>query len=126
MFGWTTTRPTWNDSSPKLLANEFAVYIASDHGHVEARGIGTINDGLAAELKAKRARIYRERVIAENALAHYDGTRLWAGDGILPDDLWAVLPPAHTAFTKVGDLVVTHGGASLDEVVVPFAKIVLG
>jgi hypothetical protein len=108
-----------------LLAEGFTVFVASDHGHVEARGIGMINDGLAAELKAKRARVYRERVVAERVQSTYDGARIWAVDGILPDGLWAVLPTEHTAFTTMRDLVVTHGGASLDEVVVPFATITL-
>ena len=110
----------------RLLEQGFVVYVGSDHGHVEARGIGTINDGVAAELKARRARIYPERLQAENVVNSSPGAMLWADDGVLPGGAFAVLPPRGAAFTKAGDRVVTHGGASIDEVVVPFASIRLG
>src|SRR5205814_1716212 len=102
------------------------VFIASDHGHTEARGIGSVNDGLAVDLRAKRARIYRERLYAETVVTSFPGMGVWPDDGILPDDMWAVLPGDGQAFTKLDDLVVTHGGASLDEAVVPFVTITLG
>jgi hypothetical protein len=36
------------------------------------------------------------------------------------------MPAGRTAFTTYGDLVVTHGGVTLDEVVVPFVCIEKG
>lgn len=106
-----------------LLAQGFRVYVASDHGHVEAIGIGGPSDGVAAETRGKRARIYRDRAVAERANGRFPDTDIWADDSLLPSDVFVLLPRARTAFATAGELVVTHGGATLDEMVVPFVTI---
>ncbi len=120
------TSPHMERYLQRLLEVGFVVFVASDHGHTEARGVGSVSDGLAVDLRARRARVYRERSLAESVVSTYPGSMIWTRDGILPDDLWVVMPGNGLAFTKAGDLVVTHGGVSLDEVVVPFATITRG
>jgi PglZ domain len=107
----------------RLLASGFAVYVASDHGHVEARGIGQPSEGLAVETRGRRARVYRDEHLAESVRSAYDDAEVWSQDGVLPDDVWVVLAPDRTAFAPSDDTIVTHGGRTIDEVVVPFVTI---
>jgi hypothetical protein len=115
--------PGVEDAIAQLLGVGFTVYLASDHGHVEARGIGQLSEGLAVETRGRRARTYRDRTLAKRAHRTYAPTVLWGDDGLLPSDLWALLAEGRGAFAPVGDVVVTHGGATIDEVIVPLVTI---
>ena len=45
--------------------------------------------------------------------------------GSLLDRFWGIIPQGRRAFAPVGEIYVMHGGLSLDEMVVPLAKISL-
>jgi hypothetical protein len=90
---------------------------------VEAIGIGAPSEGVTAETRGKRARVYRDRAVAERAHGRFSDTDIWADDSLLPNDAFVLLPRARTAFTTAGELVVTHGGTTLDEMIVPFVTI---
>ncbi len=45
----------------ELLSRDFMVILSSDHGHVEAVGMGQPQEGSVVETRGKRARIYGER-----------------------------------------------------------------
>lgn len=109
-----------------LLARGFSVYLVSDHGHTEARGIGQPNEGLLVQTRSRRARVYRDRRLAGAIQTAFPSTILWRQDGLLPVDTWALMAPHGQAFAPHNEVVVTHGGATLDEVVVPFVAISRG
>ncbi|MFW6082864.1 MAG: hypothetical protein ACOC8C_02285, partial [Chloroflexota bacterium] len=106
-----------------LLARGYAVYLSSDHGHVQARGFGRPSEGLTVDTRGRRARIYSDRHAVDNVQKGFDETIRWHKDGLLPDDVWVLMPEGRKAFTTFNDLVVTHGGPTLDEVVVPFVTL---
>lgn len=106
-----------------LLARGFAVYLTSDHGHVQARGFGQPNEGLAVDTRGRRARIYRDRRAALNAQQGFSDTVLWHDDGLLPGDVFVLSPLNRRAFDIFDKTIVTHGGLTLDEVVVPLVTI---
>ena len=106
------------------LDQGFSVFIASDHGHVEAVGVGQPSEGLVAQTRGKRARMYQDRRAARNVQNAFTDTILWDQDGLLPDESIALMPAGQEAFAPVGDVVVTHGGISIDEVIVPFIQII--
>ena len=107
----------------ELLAHGFGVYLTSDHGHVEARGMGQPSEGVTVDARCKRARIYGDPIAAARVQDTFSDTLLWAHDGLLPDGIWVLMPQGRLAFAPYGDLVVTHGGPTLDEVVVPLVHI---
>lgn len=107
----------------RLIERGFSVFLASDHGHVEAQGIGAPAEGILAQTRGKRARLYPERLAAQRAQGLFPESILWENDGLLPAGLSALLPDGRTAFATKGEAVVTHGGVSLDEVIVPFVQI---
>ncbi len=106
-----------------LLARGFAVYLTSDHGHVEARGFGQPSEGLTVDTRGKRARIYSDYHAAVNVQQGLSETILWSQDGLLPDDVWVLMPQERSAFATFNKTVVTHGGPTLDEIVVPLITI---
>jgi hypothetical protein len=109
-----------------LLAGGYTLYVASDHGHVEAVGMGQPSEGLTVQSRGKRARLYTDRRAAVRVQQAFPKTVLWGHDGLLPDNLWALMPEGRLAFATAGQPVVTHGGPTLDEMVVPLVRIKRG
>ena len=106
-----------------FLQRGYAVFLTSDHGHVQASGFGSPSEGLLAQTRGKRARLYRDRLAAERVQSSFPDTILWDRDGILPDGLSALMPAGRRAFAPNGEVVVTHGGISIEEAIVPFVQI---
>lgn len=106
-----------------LFEQGYIIFIASDHGHCEAYGIGTPSEGIVAQSRGRRARLYNDRLAAQHTRDSYSNTILWEKDGLLPQDLVAVLPAGRQAFTEFNEIVITHGGITMDEVIVPFVEL---
>ena len=106
-----------------LLARGFTVYLTSDHGHVQARGFGRPSEGLTVDTRGRRARIYSDWRAAAKVQRDFSETIQWSQDGLLPDDVWVLMPAGRRAFATFNETVVTHGGPTLDEVIVPLVTI---
>jgi len=106
-----------------LLDQGFTVFITSDHGHCEAVGMGKPAEGLMAQSRGQRARLYTDPRSAQQVQSGFENTILWKEDGLLPQDLIALLPTDRHAFAEYGEILVTHGGITMDEMVVPLIEI---
>ena len=106
----------------RLLDDGFAVFLTSDHGNIEAEGRGRPSEGVVADVRGERARIYPDAVLRSRVQARFPDAIAWPAIG-LPEDCLALLAPARSAFVREGDRIVGHGGASLEEVVVPWVRI---
>jgi hypothetical protein len=107
----------------RLLAQRFTVFLASDHGHVAAVGFGQPQEGVLVETRSKRARLYDNADFAAAVQGDFPDTTLWRDDGLLPPDRLALMPKGRQAFAPVGARVVSHGGLTLEEIIVPFVTI---
>lgn len=108
----------------KLLNKGFSIFVTSDHGHIEATGFGKITDeGLTVETRSKRARVYNDYNFASQNQNSCSPSFLWQSDGLLPEDIWALMPERNQAYISENEIAVAHGGASIEEVIVPFVKI---
>jgi hypothetical protein len=111
----------------ELLNQGYAVYLTSDHGHTEAWGMGQPSEGVTVQSRSKRARLYADENAALAVQADYPQTQLWASQRVLPDNTWVLLPLTangrRLAFAPHGQRVVTHGGLSLDEMIVPLVRL---
>ena len=105
-----------------LLGDGFAVFLTSDHGNIEAVGGGRPSEGVVADVRGERARIYSDTVLRSRIQELFTDAVEWPAIG-LPEDCLALLAPARTAFVRRGERIVGHGGASLEEVVVPWIEI---
>lgn len=112
----------FKDKISDLLDNGFEVIITSDHGNQEAIGMGYINEGVKAETRGERVRIYNDPSLRDSSAANYqDSVVVWPGPEMgLPKGTYPLLAGSDKAFKSKGDVVVGHGGISLHEAIVPF------
>ena len=93
--------------------------ITADHGNQEAIGQSWPNEGVKAETKGERVRLYKHTVEYSNDKA--DVLEWPAKKFGLPSDLYPLVSRGRHAFIQKGKQIVGHGGISLHEVVVPLA-----
>ena len=105
-----------------LAGNGYTVFVTSDHGNVEATGIGRPNEGAIAEERGERVRIYPTDLLRRQVNAQFQEAIAWPTLG-LPDGVFPLLARNREAFAPTGTRIVAHGGASIEEVIVPFAEI---
>ncbi len=105
-----------------LIDHGYTVWITSDHGNLECEGIGNIQDGSLSETKASRVRIYQSEELRDWAALKSDGSLVWTPKG-LPNGLYSLFAPYQASYHSIGKKIVTHGGISLEEVMVPLVKI---
>jgi len=106
----------------RLLAKNFHIVISADHGNIEARGIGTLKEGSLSEIKGERCRIYSDLKLRASAQTAFPETTVWDHLG-LPKGFHCLLAPQDKAFVPEGQTVISHGGISPEEVIVPFIEI---
>jgi len=125
----------------------FQVYLASDHGNIEARGVGRPAEGAVADLRGERVRVYSDPRLRAQAKAAIDSRLPWRSPSGqpaavqngnpavlsveslewpsvgLPEDYLALIAPNRTAFVRAGETLVGHGGISVEELLVPLVQI---
>ena len=105
-----------------LLDRGFRVYLTSDHGNVEASGCGRPAEGAVADLRGERVRIYSDAVLRGKVKERFPAALEWGTVG-LPEDYLALLAPARQAFVQEKQRTVSHGGVSVEELIVPLIQI---
>src|SRR5690606_36092161 len=101
-----------------LHDNGCRVYLSSDHGNVEAVGIGRPAEGVTAALRGERVRVYRDPALRSQVRTRFPDALEW--DPVaLPEDCLPLSAPGRYAFSQQGERIVTHGGITLDERIVP-------
>jgi len=105
-----------------LLDRGFRVYLTSDHGNIEAEGCGRPSEGDLADLRGERVRIYPEAALRGKVKERFPAALEWGNVG-LPEDYLALLAPARQAFVQEKQRTVSHGGISVEELIVPLIQI---
>jgi hypothetical protein len=105
-----------------LLDRGFHVYLTSDHGNVEAVGCGRPSEGSLADIRGERVRLYPDTVLRNTVKTRLPETIEWEPIG-LPDSFFPLLAPTRKAFVTAGSRTVGHGGAAIEEVIVPFVRV---
>jgi hypothetical protein len=115
-------QPYLNTLLDLLLDRGFRVYMTSDHGNVEAEGCGRPVEGAVADLHGERVRIYPDVALRAKVKEHFPAAQEWDPVG-LPEDYLALLAPARQAFVQEKQRTVSHGGISVEELIVPLVQI---
>ncbi|MCL6590798.1 MAG: BREX-3 system phosphatase PglZ [Firmicutes bacterium] len=105
-----------------LLKNEFQIFLTSDHGNIEANGCGRPAEGVTVDMKGERVRIYSKPILRASMKEKFPNTIEWPATG-LPEDYLPLFAPDRLAFILKGTKTVAHGGASLEELVVPYIRV---
>ena len=106
----------------QLLDRGFDVWLTSDHGNIEAAGCGSPHEGAVADVRGERVRTYSDQTLRNQVAAHFPEAEKWPAIG-LPEDYLPLLAPGRRAFVADGKTTVCHGGAALEEVIVPLVRI---
>ena len=107
----------------RLLSAGFEVFVTADHGNIEAHGAGKVAQGVLAETRGERVRIYSDQAIFQSSLTQMQ-TRAVAGATTgLPEGTYPLYAAGRSAFIAQGDVIVGHGGACIEEVIVPFVQV---
>jgi len=108
-----------------LIGAGFEVYLTADHGNAESIGCGRPKEGLTADVRGERARIYSDPILRAGVAAKFPAAIPWKPMG-LPNDFLPLLAGDRSAFIAEGQRTVAHGGVTLEEVVVPLVRLVGG
>jgi hypothetical protein len=115
-------QPYLNTLLNLLLDRDFSVYLTSDHGNIEARGCGRPAEGAVADLRGERVRVYPDPALRGKVKERFSSAVEWAPVG-LPDNYLALLAPPRQAFVNQKQRTVSHGGISVEELIVPLVQI---
>jgi hypothetical protein len=105
-----------------LLDRGFGVFLTSDHGNIEAEGCGRPAEGAVADLRGERVRIYSDKILRDKVKNRFPAAVEWPPAG-LPDTFLPLIAPARQAFVPEGERIVSHGGISVEELIVPLIRI---
>ena len=106
----------------RLLKKEFDIYITADHGNTTCTGVGKLTGaGVEVETKSRRMVVLKdfadkEALRKKADLVDYPGY-------YLPKEFDYAICDTGVSFDTKGEQILSHGGITLDEVVVPFIKI---
>ena len=104
-----------------LTTKGFEVYITSDHGNRVCTGVGTLrNMGVEVETKSKRMVILKDFAEENDLMTKYATT--YEGYYLDKSYKYLICEP-DVSYDITNEEVVTHGGSTIDEVIVPFIKI---
>jgi hypothetical protein len=108
-----------------LISAGFDIYITSDHGNVEALGVGRPGEGMLADVKGERVRIFPNETLRASVASQFENAISWPPVG-LPEQFLPLLAPDRAAFVPLGKTTVAHGSITIEEVIVPFVRIAGG
>lgn len=105
-----------------LVASGYEVHLTSDHGNIEAVGMGRPSEGALAEERGERVRVYANPILRSATKARFPTAIEWPTLG-LPEGYHPLLAPNRAAFVSTQERVVAHGSIALDEVIVPWVRV---
>jgi hypothetical protein len=106
----------------RLLDDGYDVWLTADHGNIECDGRGRPAEGVIAETRGERARIYPTPELRSQVAAAFGFATQWQPIG-LPQQYFPLLASGHDAFVNVGESIVAHGGIAIEEVLVPLVRL---
>jgi hypothetical protein len=107
------------DLISELVVQGFDVWLTADHGNIEATGCGRPKEGVLADTRGERMRVYKDKSILEQVAGEFSFAKAWDPVG-LPDNYFPLVISGDEAFITKGEKIVGHGGISLEEIVVPW------
>lgn len=111
------------DLTKRFLAEKFDVYITADHGNTLCTGLGKLmGTGVETETKSRRMLVLQDFADKKGLINKY---RLidYEKKYYLNKSFDYLICDVGASFDIKGEEVMTHGGITIDEVIVPFIKV---
>lgn len=104
-----------------LLDSGYDVWMTSDHGNIECEGKGRPSEGVIAETRGERVRVYPTAELRNQVADKFSFAHEWNPIG-LPPEYFPLVTGGREAFIHHGNTIVGHGGISIEEVIVPLVN----
>ncbi len=105
----------------QLLDYGYEVWLTADHGNIQCDGKGRPSEGVIAETRGERVRVYPTPELRAQVAGAFPFAHEWQPVG-LPADYFPLVAGGRDAFVDLGDAIVGHGGVAMEEVIVPLIK----
>lgn len=105
----------------QLLEYGYEVWLTADHGNIQCDGKGRPSEGVIAETRGERVRVYPTPELRAQVAGAFPFAHEWQPVG-LPADYFPLVAGGCDAFVNPGDAIVGHGGVAIEEVIVPLVK----
>ncbi|MGC8731171.1 MAG: BREX-3 system phosphatase PglZ [Halothiobacillaceae bacterium] len=105
----------------QLLEYGYEVWLTADHGNIQCEGKGRPSEGVIAETRGERVRVYPTPELRAQVAGAFPFAHEWQPVG-LPADYFPLVASGRDAFVNPGDAIVGHGGVAIEEVIVPLVK----
>jgi len=105
----------------QLLDYGYEVWLTADHGNIQCDGKGRPSEGVIAETRGERVRVYPTPELRAQVAGAFPFAYEWQPVG-LPADYFPLVAGGRDAFVNPGDAIVGHGGVAIEEVIVPLVK----
>ena len=105
----------------QLLEYGYEVWLTADHGNIQCEGKGRPSEGVIAETRGERVRVYPTPELRVQVAGAFPFAHEWQPVG-LPAGYFPLVAGGRDAFVNPGDAIVGHGGVALEEVIVPLVK----
>ena len=104
-----------------LLEYGYEVWLTADHGNIQCEGKGRPSEGVIAETRGERVRVYPTPELRVQVAGAFPFAHEWQPVG-LPAGYFPLVAGGRDAFVNPGDAIVGHGGVAIEEVIVPLVK----
>lgn len=105
----------------QLLEYGYTVWLTADHGNIQCEGKGRPSEGVIAETRGERVRVYPSPELRSQVSKDFPFAREWMPVG-LPEAYFPLVTEGRDAFVTPGEVIVGHGGIAIEEVIVPLVK----
>lgn len=105
----------------QLLDYGYEVWLTADHGNIQCDGKGRPFEGVIAETRGERVRVYPTPELRAQVAGAFPFAHEWQPVG-LPANYFPLVAGGCDAFVNPGDAIVGHGGIAIEEVIVPLVK----
>lgn len=105
----------------QLLDYGYEVWLTADHGNIQCDGKGRPSEGVIAETRGERVRVYPTPELRAQVAGAFPFAHEWQPVG-LPANYFPLVAGGCDAFVNPGDTIVGHGGIAIEEVIVPLVK----
>jgi hypothetical protein len=105
----------------QLLEYGYTVWLTADHGNIQCDGKGRPSEGVIAETRGERVRVYPTPELRSQVAESFPFAHEWEPAG-LPENYFPLVAGGRDAFVNPGEVIVGHGGIAIEEVIVPFVK----
>ncbi|MFH1882442.1 MAG: BREX-3 system phosphatase PglZ [Planctomycetota bacterium] len=105
----------------QLLDYGYEVWLTADHGNIQCDGKGRPSEGVIAETRGERVRVYPTPELRSQVAGAFPFAHEWQPVG-LPADYFPLVAGGRGAFVNPGEAIVGHGGVAIEEVIVPLVK----